>query len=390
MLVSDDMAVSVVSWRRLVIPLALLAILIVGLVAADPARWFDNGAPAAEDLTFDRVTLREGVIELDIRNTANAPVSIAQVMVDDAFWSYEIDRDPTLGPFDAATITITYPWVEGEPHVVALITNTGLVWEHEIVVALLTPQPQPQTVGAYALIGLLVGFVPVAAGMTFYPLMRQARPEWTAALLALTLGLLTFLAIDATSEGIELAGELPSAYHGLTLFVGAALLAILTVLLIERALARKASPAFTLALLIAIGIGIHNLGEGLLIGSAFALGSLALGSALITGFAIHNVTEGPAIVAPLATSARERFMKLAVLAIIAGVPTVLGAWLGGFARGQLLPVVFFGLGAGAVIVVLLQVTAAMRREGDALLTGRNMLAFLAGYAVMYLTSFLTA
>ena len=376
-------------WLSLALPLALLVVLAAFFVVAKPAQWLDNGAPAAEELTFERVELSEGRFTLHVRNAVGAPVSIAQVMVDDAFWQFTADPGVDLDGFGRAAITIEYPWVEGEPHVIGIVTSTGLVWEHPIAVALPTPQPDTGNLGRYALIGLLVGFVPVAAGMAFHPAMRDAPPRWTAALLALTLGLLAFLAVDAVGEGLELADQVPGSYQGLALFFGAALLALLGVLALERA---TRGSAWGLALLIAIGIGLHNTGEGLLIGSAFALGSLALGGALILGFAIHNVTEGPAIVAPLVAGREPRALTLgrfALLASLAGLPTVLGAWLGAFAATGVLSVVFFGLGSGAILVVLVQVGNAMRKHGE-LMSALNAVAFALGYAVMLATSLLTA
>jgi len=369
------------------LPVALLVVLGVAFVFADPAAWIDNGAPPAEEIAFERVELREGQFILHVRNAVSAPVSIAQVMVDDAFWAFTADPGADLDAFGRATIVVAYPWVEGEPHVVALLTNSGLVWEHEVAVSLPTPQPDAGSLARYALIGILVGLVPVAAGMAFLPAMRDAPARWTNALLAFTLGLLAFLAIDTIGEGIELAGEVPGSYQGLALLAGAALLAIVAVLALERA---TRGTAWSLALLIAVGIGLHNMGEGLLIGSAFALGSLALGSALILGFAVHNVTEGPAIVAPVAQGGiRLGLARFGLLAAIAGLPTVLGAWIGAFTTSGLLSVVFFGLGAGAILVVLLQVGKAMARDG-ALVTTLNAVAFIVGYAVMLATSLLTA
>lgn len=370
----------------LLLPLALLVALVVGLTYLDPAQWLDGTAPPPEEITFDRVSLTQTGFVVVVRNTVGADVSVAQVMVDDAFWDFTADPGVDLGPFDATTITIPYPWVEGEPHVVAVVTNTGLVWEHEIAVATLTPQPAPAALMDYALIGLLVGFLPVAAGMAFFPAMRSAPARWTAALLAFTVGLLAFLAVDTVGEGLELAEAVPGSFQGLALFFGAALLAILAVLALGQA---TRSAPWGLALAIAVGIGLHNLGEGLLIGSAFSLGSLALGTALIVGFAVHNVTEGPAIVSPLVREGRLPWGRFLLLAAIAGLPTVLGAWLGAFASWGVLPVLFFGLGAGAILVVIVQVGAAMREDGR-LLTPVNMLAFGLGYLVMLATSLLTA
>ena len=377
--------------RAVLIPVALLVALGAILLFANPAQYIESSAPPAEELTFERVEMRPGVIELHMRNAVAAPVTIAQVLVDDAYWAFEADPGVELGRYAAATLTLEYPWVEGETHVVKVLTNSGIGWEHEIAVATTTPVPDTGAFGTYALIGLLVGVLPIIAGMAMFPAMRAAGSGRVAILLAFTLGLLAFLAVDTVEHGLELAGEVPGAFQGLAVLAGAALIAVVGVLALDGWLkGRGATSGLTLAILIAIGIGLHNLGEGLVIGSAFAIGSLALGSALIAGFAIHNVTEGPAIVAPLMRGERLGVGRFVGLAALAGLPTVAGAWLGAFTSGGLLPVVFFGLGAGAIIVVLIQVTGNLRRDGARLASPALLVAFALGYAVMLATAFFTS
>lgn len=376
--------------RAIVLPLALLAVLLAALVFANPARFLETAAPPAEELTFERVEMQPGKIVLHVRNAVAAQVTIAQVLIDDAYWAFSADPGPELDRYARATITLDYPWVEGEPHVVKLLTASGLAWEHEIAVATATPVPEPAAFGTYGLIGLLVGVLPIVAGMALFPAMRDAGEGRVNLLLAFTLGLLAFLAVDTASEGIELAGEAPGAFQGLAVLVGAALVAVIAVLALDGWLKARGAGAFSLALLIAIGIGLHNLGEGLVIGSAFAIGSLALGTALIVGFALHNVTEGPAIVAPLLRRGELGPARFAGLAALAGLPTVAGAWMGAFWSAGLLPVIFFGLGAGAIVVVLLQVGGALRRDGANLAAPGHLVAFGVGYLVMLATAFFTS
>lgn len=374
----------------LALPVVLLGALAALLLFANPAQLLDNGAPPPEEIVFDRVELRPGQFVLHLRNAVNEPVTITQVTVDDAYWAFEMEpADRALDGRATGTVTIPYPWVEGEPHAIGVVTHTGLVWKHDVAAAIETPAPGPSTFGAYALIGLLVGVLPVAAGMAFHPLLREAPDRWTHALLAFTLGLLAFLAVDTMEDGLELAEAVPGAYHGLALLLGAALVAIAIVLALDRAMTARGAGPWSLALLIALGIGLHNLGEGLVIGAAYAVGSLALGTTLILGFSIHNVTEGPAIVSPLAKGHRLGLPRWLALAALAGLPTVLGAWLGGFYAGGLLPVLFFGLGAGAILVVLVQVGGTLRREGP-LVTGTNLVAFVVGYGVMLATAVLAS
>ncbi len=141
-----------------------------------------------------------------------------------------------------------------------------------------------------------------------------------------------------------------------------------------------------LATMVAVGIGLHNLGEGLAIGSSFALGELALGTILIVGFMVHNVTEGLGIAAPLAEGRRVGLGRLAALALIAGAPAILGAWIGGFLTNEVLAVLFFSIAVGAALQVVVEVGRYVaRRAPGGLGSGWVVGGFLAGVAIMYLT-----
>jgi zinc transporter ZupT len=153
-----------------------------------------------------------------------------------------------------------------------------------------------------------------------------------------------------------------------------------------------ARPAMALAYLVAIGIGLHNLSEGLAIGAAYTLGNVALGAMLVMGFTLHNTTEGLAIVAPIARSTVS-FRHLALLGAIGGVPTILGAWLGGFTYSAVLALLFLSFGAGAIFQVVYQIASGMAagRGGVAsLLSFPNVMGFLAGFLIMYVTGLLVA
>ena len=142
-------------------------------------------------------------------------------------------------------------------------------------------------------------------------------------------------------------------------------------------------------MLIAIGIGLHNLGEGLAIGTAYTTGALALGAFLVVGFALHNTTEGLAIVAPIAR-AKPTLGRLAALGLIAGAPAVLGAWIGAAAYNTSVAAFLFGAGAGAIVQVMVQLAPTMRDEGGRTLHSRAVGGALAGLALMFGTSLLVA
>jgi zinc transporter ZupT len=144
-----------------------------------------------------------------------------------------------------------------------------------------------------------------------------------------------------------------------------------------------------LATLVAIGIGLHNLGEGLAIGTSFALGELALGTFFVIGFMVHNITEGLGIATPIADRQRVSIGRLAVLALIAGAPTIPGAWIGGFVTSDLLGVLFFAGAAGAAFEVVTEVGRYVRERAPGGLASPYVVGgFLAGIAVMYITGLL--
>ena len=354
-------------WILAVIPLALLAVLLFVLMRTGPLGVVQpEGAPPVERLVIDRAVLTADGIRLSVLNDGPDAVTIAQVTVDDAYWAFTAEQNRTeLGHLGRTRLDIPYPWVKGEAHFVKVITSTGTVFEHEIAVAVETPKVETRQILAFALIGLYVGVIPVALGLMWFPLVKRLGSTGLDVLLALTLGLLLFLLIDTTHEGVSSASALPESYQGLAVFAAAALGAYLSLeafgswLKARRSAgARRGSSGAVLALLIATGIGLHNFGEGLAIGAAFALGEAALGTLLVIGFMLHNTTEGLAIVAPLAKD-RPSLRQLAWLGFLGGAPTIVGAWVGGLVYSPVLAVLFLGLGSGAIAQVLLQIGRQM-------------------------------
>jgi zinc transporter ZupT len=389
-------------WIIALLPLVLLAGLLALIISTTPAETLrGDGAPPVERLSIQRASLRPDGIVLSVLNDGPDDVTIAQVIVDDAYWGFTADGGAPLKHLGRTTITVPYPWVEGEAHFVKLVTSTGTTFEHEIPVAVLTPQADARHMLAFTLIGLYVGVIPVALGLLWYPLAARLGRTGIDVLLAVTVGLLLFLLVDTAHEGIEKAAEMPASFQGTALFVAAvagAYLALEGVGAWLRARRSADAPgggqgsppsrnALVLALLIAVGIGLHNFGEGLAIGAAFALGEAALGTLLIIGFTLHNTTEGLAIVAPIAKD-RPSIATLVRLGLIGGVPTIAGAWLGGLLYSPVAAVLFLGLGAGAIAQVVIQISRQMasgRPLAERFATAPIMVGLLAGFAVMYAT-----
>ena len=382
-------------WLAGLLPLVVLGVAI-GLFVGLGAPGLDRNGIPLEELTVESTQLRPGEIELTVRNDGPDPVSVRQVIVNDAFAGFTQSSDE-IGRLGSTKIAVDYPWIEGQAYEVGLVTATGGTVVHAIDVAAETPDADLGFFGLMALVGFYVGVIPVAIGMLWLPWVRSIDPRWVQFLLALTLGLLGFLGVDALLEGTEFAGSGSQAFGGaLLVFLGAGgaylgLSGIDAWLRGRRSKESGGASPWRLAFLVALGIGLHNLGEGLAIGSAYAIGSLALGAALVVGFALHNTTEGLAIVAPVARGegqAKGSLRRLAGLGLLAGLPAVLGAWVGASAFNPSLAAFMFGLGAGAIAQVIVQIAPSVRDSAGRLLHPLAVSGLLTGVAIMFATSLL--
>ena len=382
------------AWALGVVPLILLAAAAIALFTfGEPGLGDRNGVPA-EELIVERTVLHPGEIELTVRNDGPDPVGIEQVSINDAYRPFTGAGE--VGRLGSRTLTIPYPWVEGEAYEIFLLTSTGGAIAATIDSAAETPSVDLSFLGLMALLGIYVGVIPVAIGMVWLPFLRRVGPGLIRGLLAFTIGLLAFLGLDALLEGLEIAGEGPQAFGGAALVLlgaGAAYLALMAVDSRMRARRERAEGAgasgMQLATLIAVGIGLHNLGEGLAIGSAYASGALALGAFLVVGFAIHNTTEGLAIVAPLA-DARPSPARLIGLGLLAGAPAVLGAWIGVAAYNPSVVSFLLGAGIGAIAQVIVQIAPQIRERVGGSIDGTAIAGLLAGVIVMYATGLLVS
>jgi zinc transporter, ZIP family len=387
------------AWLLGLLPLALIAAAIAAFALLDAPGLGERNGPPLEELTIERTVLRPGEIELTVANDGPDAVDIAQVSVNDAYVNFEASSEE-VGRLGSTTITVPYDWIEGEAYEIFLLTSTGGTIEHAIDVAAETPEADAGFFGLMALIGIYVGVIPVALGMLWLPFVRRIDPRWVQFLLALTIGLLALLAIDAVQEGVEIAQAGPQAFGGVALVFVGALAAYLLLAGVdgylsarrERSAARgegAGAGGVHLALLIAVGIGLHNLGEGLAIGSAYAVGALALGAFLVVGFAIHNTTEGLAIVSPLA-SEPPGIGRLATPGLIAGAPAILGAAIGATAYDTSVSAFLLGVGAGAIAQVIQQIAPSIRDGSGRALHPLSVAGILAGLALMFLTGLLVS
>jgi len=372
------------------LPLLLIVAVAAAFLASDPLGSFRGSAPPVEELTIERTVLDEHGIGVRVRAGGSEPMRIVQVQVDGAYWAFSQDPGGPLERLGTAWVHIPYPWVAGEAHHLAFVTNLGTVFEHSIEVAVATPPLTTERLTFYALIGLFVGVVPIALGMMFYPALRGGGPAVFEFALALTIGLLAFLLVDTLAEGLEFAGEAAPQFHGATLVWLPAALAFALLMAIGRRKGEALS-GIALATSIALGIGLHNLGEGLAIGAAFATGAAALGSFLVIGFTLHNITEGIGIAAPMLAE-RPRMKVFIGLIALAGLPAVLGIWIGSFAFSAHWAAVALGIGAGAILQVVVEVGAYLMRrskeQGRPWASGTTLAGVTLGVLIMYATAFL--
>jgi zinc transporter, ZIP family len=375
----------------LALPLIVLVAAVLWLLQSDPLSGFNNGAPPVENLTVERTVLDGDGLRLQVRAGGSEPMTIAQVQVDAAYWQFSQEPAGTIARGNTAWVAIPFPWVLGEAHKVTFVTNTGATFDHEIPVAVPTPKVSGSGLVSQALLGAFVGILPVAIGLMCYPALRGAGRNTMTFLLAMTVGLLAFLLVDTMMEALEFADEAAAIFQGSVMVILTAMASFLTLVAIGR---RHGSPTgLALATYIATGIGLHNLGEGLAIGAAFAAGSAGLGTFLVLGFALHNITEGIGIAAPI-LKIRPKLVHFVGLALLAGGPAVFGIWLGSLAVAPHWTAIALAIGVGAIAQVIVEVTALLARGGQARADYTQVLnpaafgGIAAGLAFMYVTAML--
>lgn len=351
------------------IPILLLAGVIWLFLQTGGGLEFESPVPI-EDLTVERVILYgppedELTIEVVVRNSGPEPVTIAQVVVNEGVRPFTVEPSGAIPRLGTAHVFIPYGWVEGEAYGVTMFTSNAVAFTADIPVAFKTPETEVATWLGFTLIGLYVGVIPIFLGIFWLPALRQLNIRWMTFLNALTAGLLIFLGIDTLVEAIEASAEVPNPFQAFGLIgIGAVgvfmLLAAISAR--EEGLRRsEGAKRLAIAYMIALGIGLHNLGEGLAIGAAYNVGEIALGTFLVVGFIIQNITEGLGIIAPILRE-KTSIRNLALLGLLGGAPAILGTWLGGFSPSATLAVLFLGIGTGAIFEVVYEIAKLLQRD----------------------------
>jgi ZIP family zinc transporter len=370
-------------------PIVLLAIVIAFLLG--PASTFLQFGVVLPEVTIEKVEFVENEIQATVRNTGPIDVAVVVADVNDRIQPAAIEPDSSLKRFETALVRIPFDWNEAQPYEIGVTIDDGTRFTTEVDAAFASLEPNVDLFVFLGMIGFLIGVVPIMIGLLWYPFIKKLGKNAFNFFLAFTMGLLIFLGIDAVLEASEISERhLSSIFNGELLIATVVILSFLSLYGIGQKLIKTdnlstLSKGLTISLMIAIGIGLHNLGEGLAVGAAIALGEVALSTFLIVGFATHNTTEGLAIAAPL-TNSKAKIAKMVGLGLIAGAPAIFGCWVGGFSFSPLFTLIFLSIGAGAIFQVVISIFQYMKDKSDILSNTSLFAGVSAGLIIMYLTS----
>ncbi len=374
------------------IPFAFVVLMML-YIFGPGADLLDFGVPLPE-ITIEKVDFVDSEIRATVRNTGPIPVEVVMADINDRIQPAAVEPDRFLDRFETTLVRIPFEWNEAEPYMIGITIEDGTRFEKKIESAAHMLEPTLDLAVFFAVIGTYVGIIPVMIGLLWLPFIKKISKQKFHFFLALTAGLLFFLAIDSIEEAIKVSDQsLAGSFNGALLVATVIVLSFLGLYysgnkLVERAGSSKLAKPAVIALMISIGIGLHNFGEGLAIGAAVGLGSVAFSTFLIVGFALHNTTEGIAIAAAMS---RGKLMigRLVAMGMIAGTPAIFGAWFGGFSYSPINSVIFLAVGAGAIFQVIVVVMKWIRDESNGNLSSAYVVSgFAAGMLVMYLTSIL--
>ena len=370
-------------------PIVLLAILILFLLG--PASTFLQFGIVLPEISIEKVEFIENEIQATVRNTGPVGVNVVVADVNDRIQPAAIEPDIHLERFETGLVRIPYDWNEGQPYTIGLTIDDGTRFEKQIDAASASLEPNSELFVFLGIIGLLIGVVPIMIGLLWYPFIKKLGKNAFNFFLAFTIGLLLFLGLDAIEEAFEISDtHLAPVFNGELLIATVVILSFLGLygignLLIKRSEFSKLSKGLAISLMVAVGIGLHNLGEGLAVGAAIALGQVALSTFLIIGFAIHNTTEGLAIAAPL-TRTKSVIGKMVGFGLIAGIPAIFGTWIGGFSFSPFFTIIFLSIGAGAIFQVIWSIFKFIKEGSDSFSSISIICGIASGLVVMYLTS----
>jgi zinc transporter ZupT len=437
------------------VPIIVLTGMLIFLFSPYGQSLINVGTPLPQ-VTIEKIEFHDNQILVFIRNTGPMDIVISQADVNDRIQSAAIEPSSKISRLSEATVTIPFPWIPGTPYEIGITTSDGTRFSKSVEAATLAPTPDANQALLFTSLGVYVGVIPILIGLLWYPYIRRISVGKYSFFLSLTAGLLVFLGIDALLEVNEIVIEnLAAVFNGQALSVmvtisSFAILLYTSERLTQRAIeksvvgkTRLSTPSssagetlnqdrsytknqkdefysesakgsastreiqiqlqkyqqllkpLTISMMIAIGIGLHNFGEGLAIGAAMLLGEVALSTFLIVGFTLHNTTEGLAIVAPIAKSEAKRstmIRRLVVMGLIAGVPTIAGTWIGGFLYSPLAAVVFLSVGAGAIFQVVYSliswISHHQKPKSSPYISGPVVAGFITGLLIMYFTGLL--
>ena len=379
------------TFLSLLIPVIALVVVIMLFLSTGGGLQLKPAAPV-EELDIQRYLLTRNGIELQVRNTGPQEITIAQIIINDAVIPFTVSPNASIPRLSRANIFMVYHWTNGEAYGITVFTSNAIAFGVDIPVAFETPQPSSRTFWGFTLIGLYVGVIPIFLGIFWFPALRKLGRRTMTFLMAATAGLLVFLGLDTMAEALDVANRVPSSFQGIGLIGIGALGTFLLLDAISKRNTRlpgsEADHRLSIAFMIAIGIGFHNLGEGLAIGAAYNVGEIGLGTFLVVGFIIQNITEGLGIIAPVLRD-RPGIKNLVVMGLIGGVPAVIGAWIGGYTPSPTLAVLFLAVGAGAIFEVVYEISKMIRKDSQA--EARSMTIFsgvISGMLLLWVTGLL--